>query len=190
MNRNDIRPAAIGIASGVATIAALVACLEYDPWNVVADRLARLDLTAAERAELARADQAAAERAHQASQTHKQNQVRQAERDAHDIAGFTPALLSTPNLVAAPEELTLVQLADEIAHAEHTLRHTLTSPNAAAEHRRHKAALDCEWHHRDSFDARVARSRAEWLRHRIATEKVNAARTAPWPQLPTVSPYV
>ncbi|MFC8385842.1 hypothetical protein [Nocardia sp. NPDC057272] len=190
MNRNDIRPAVIGIASGVATIAALIACLEYDPLNAMADRLARLNLTAAERAELARADQAAAERARQASQTHKQNQVRQAERDAHDIAGFNPALLSTPNLVDAPAELAFAQLAEEIVHTEHALRHTLTSPNAAAGHRRHKAALDCEWGHRDSFDARIARSRAEWLRHRIATEKVTAARTAPWPQLPAVAPYV
>ncbi|WP_328712269.1 hypothetical protein [Nocardia salmonicida] len=190
MNRNDIRPAVIGIASGVATIAALVACLEYDPWNSVAGRLAHHNLTGAERAELARIDQAAAERARQAREVHKRTQARQAERDADDIAGFTPALLSTRNLVTAPAELTFAQLADEIAHTEHTLRHTLTSPNAAANHRRHKAALDCEWRHRDSFDARIARSRAEWLRHRIATEKVNAARTAPWPQLPTVAPYI
>lgn len=191
MSYNNIRPAAIGITAGALTAVALVALIEYDPIDTAIDRLAQLKLTPAERAELARIDQKAGDRSREAHAFKERRDAERAETDALDLAGFAPDLLSTPGLAATAAELTIAELAAEIVRAEQVRRaHRFRAPGLAEAHRRHHSALNCEWRRRDALDARFKLSRPEALRHRIATEKVQAARLAPWPPLPTVAPFV
>lgn len=192
MNRNDFRPAAVGITAGVLTVAALVAILEHDPFHAVAARLARDRLSPEEQAELTRIEQdrAATYRAHCAEQ-----EIKDAERAAEaerDLAGFDPQLLSVPGTASAPTDLTVSQLADEIVHTEDGLRwYGTNQPTVGADVlHQHGKALRCEWRRRDSFDARTKLPLHEQMRHRIAAEKVNTALYGPWPRPSTALPVV
>lgn len=189
MNRNDIRPLAIGAAAGTASAIALLAWLESDLSFAFAEHLARRKLTADERAELDRIKQSQAEASHQARQRQTAAKRDQAERDAEDLSKFDRTLLSTPGQFRVPAQMTVTELAHEIAHTEQALReanHTSDQPRIS----RHHTALRTEWRRRDSYEARCKLSHHESLRHAIAAEKITAAGKAPWPQLPTSLPYI
>jgi len=189
MNRNDIRPAVIGVAAGTASVVALLVWLEADVSNTVAEHLARRKLTADERAELDRIKQSQTEADRQHCERRAAAEKDNAERDAEDLAKFDRALLSTPGQFTAPAEMTVIELANEIAHTEQALReanHTTNSARISGHH----TALQTEWRRRDSFEARCKLSRPDSLRHAIAAEKVNAARNAPRKPLPTSLPFV
>ncbi|MGW5572632.1 hypothetical protein ACWEVD_15620 [Nocardia thailandica] len=183
MNRNDIRPAAIGVTAGALTVAALIAVLEYDPRRAVAERLAQAKLSPEDQTELARIKQQRkdAYRAHRADQ--KRQDAERAEADARELAGFDPQLLSTPGMAMTTADLTVAQLATEIVGTKDRLSHGDLMYSAAVTLRRHEAALRCEWRRRDSFDARTKLPLVDQMRHRIAAEKVNTALYGPLPQL-------
>ncbi|MFF2082861.1 hypothetical protein ACFVVM_03760 [Nocardia sp. NPDC058176] len=194
MSYNNIHPVTIGVSAGVLAFAALVALVEYDPVNPIADRLAQCKLTPAERAELARIQHEDREKSREFKARQARRAAERAETDAADLAGFDPDLLTTPGLVATAAGLTVSELAAEIVAAERTERTEREAPTGSLQQviarRAHHRALDCEWHRRDAFEARLKLSRSEALRHRIAAEKVQAARSAPYLPLPTVFPFV
>ncbi|MBW0270061.1 hypothetical protein ATM97_02860 [Nocardia sp. MH4] len=179
MNRNDIRPAAIGIAAGVATLAGLIAWAEFEPHRELAYRLARRRLTAAERAELDRI--AAEQRAEQAERARffEKQDAEQAARRAEDLAGFEPKLLVASRTVATPDELSLEELVAEIVHSEAQYRSSsdwIRDPRAGD----HALALRTEWQRRDSGMQRYTRTRVEQLRYDLARNTIKAASNAPW----------
>lgn len=187
MNRNDIRPAVIGIAAGAATIAGLIAWFEVEPHLAVVDYLARRKLTAEERAELARiAAEQAADQAERASY-YKQNDAEEAARRAEVLAGFEPELLTTAATVSGVDELSLEELVAELVYTEGKFRSLdgwIRDPRAGD----HAAALRAEWRRRDSGMQRYTRPRVEQLRYDLARNKIEAASTAPYAPLPPFTP--
>ncbi|MEV6361329.1 hypothetical protein [Nocardia asteroides] len=189
MNRNDIRTLVIGVTAGAASVVALLAWVESDMVFAVGEHLARRKLTADERAELDRIKQSQAVASRQACERQIAAKQRQAERDAEDLTKFDRALLSTPGQFSEPAQMSVTELAHEIAHTEHALReanHTSDQPRI----RRHHTALMTEWRRRDSYEARCTLPRHESMRHAIAAEKITAASKTPWKRLPTSLPYV
>ncbi|MEU5410511.1 hypothetical protein [Nocardia asteroides] len=187
MNRTDIRPAVIGIAAGVATIAGLIAWSEFEPHRELAYQLARRRLTAAERAELDRiAAEQRADQAERASFYEKQDAERVA-RQAEVLAGFEPQLLTTAAAVTSPAELSLEELVAEIVYTEGKYRSLdgwIQDPRASD----HAAALREEWRRRNAPEARWTRSRVEQLRYDLARNKIDGATRAPYAPIPPFAP--
>ncbi|KIA60555.1 hypothetical protein FG87_36165 [Nocardia vulneris] len=149
--------------------------VEYDPYDCLAQRLAVYKLTAAERAELAKLT----EQRRLDSDRHRlvveRDQQERAEAAARLAAGFNPDLLNLDDPVGDPRELDLTQLVAEIEHAEHTYRHAdhhLVYP--------HREALYREFQRRREFDELMKLSRADRIRLDLASQRVNAARHAPF----------
>lgn len=187
MNRNDIRPAVIGIAAGVATIAGLIAWVEFEPHRELAYQLARRRLTAAERAELDRI--AAEQRADQAERARffEEQDAERAARQAEVLAGFEPELLTTAAAVNSPAELSLEELVGEIVYTEAKYRSVdgwILDPRSGD----HAAALRAEWWRRDSGLERWTRSRVEQLRYDLARNKIEGATRAPYAPIPPFMP--
>lgn len=187
MNRNDIRPAVIGVAAGVATIAGLIAWFEIEPHRAVVDYLARRQLTAAERAELDRiATEQVADQAERADYYKRQDAEEAARREAV-LAGFTPELLTTAAAVNSPDELSLEELVAELVYTEGKYRSLdgwIRDPRTGD----HAAALRAEWRRRDSGLQRWTRPRVEQLRYDLARNKIEAATRAPYPPIPAFTP--
>lgn len=184
MNRTDIRPAMIGVAAGVATLAGLIAWFETEPHRAVAYYLARRQLTADERAELdrIRAEQQA-DQAERARFFEEQDAARSARR-AEVLAGFEPALLTVDSDATTVEELSLEELVAELVHSEEQYRSCSTwilDPRTGD----HAAALREEWQRRNAPELRWTRSRVEQLRYDLARNKVDAAQAAPWTPVST-----
>lgn len=179
MNRNDIRPAVIGIAAGATTIAGLIAWSEFEPHRAVVDYLARRQLTADERSELDRiAAERIAEQAERAS-FYKEQDAAQAARCAEVLAGFVPELLTVASAVTSPDELGLDELVAEIVHVEAQYRSSndwILDPRVSD----HGAALREEWRRRNSGLLPYTRSRVEQLRYDLARELIGAATSAPY----------
>lgn len=187
MNRNDIRPAVVGIAAGVATIAGLIAWFEIEPHLAVIDYLARRKLTPAERAELDRI--AAEQRAEQAERAsfYKRQDAEEAARRAEVLAGFEPELLTTAAAVSGVDELSLEELVAELVYTETKYRSLdgwIRDPRTGD----HAAALRAEWRRRDSGLQRWTRPRVEQLRYDLARHKIEAATRAPYPPIPPFMP--
>ena len=184
MNRNIIRPAAIGISAGVSVFAALYALVEFDPFDDIEDYLARRRLTPGERAELDRIAAEQAERDQLYRAQREQDEQEREQQAATVAAGFAPELLSTPGMVATAQELTLPQLVAEIIHAEQQFR----SGCGPAERYAHCAALFGEWRRRNDYRMRSTLPRVEWLRLDIAREQIETARRQPWPHIAFPTP--
>jgi hypothetical protein len=186
MNRNTIRPAAIGITAGAAAFAALFAWVEVDPWHSISERIARGKLTADERAELDRIAAESKTSNEEYLKVQERDRQRRAEQDARDAKGFDPALLITePGTASTPQELELGDLVTEIVHAEQTLRQgsVWNTPLSL-----HNVALNAEWRRRDSWDARYKLSHVEILRRNILRDRLETARRAPLPPAEPVAP--
>ncbi|QIS02336.1 hypothetical protein F5X71_08375 [Nocardia brasiliensis] len=175
MNHTTIRAIAIGVTAGAGVFAALLALVEYDPWHVVAEQIARRQLSPAERDELERLRIEQQDRDRRNRAYIETEQQRRAERDAAVAAGFNPDLLSTATVpVGDPHELTLADLVAEIEHAEQAYRHRdrgLLYP--------HREALHLEFTRRNDWQARMSVSRADQLRLDLAANRVQAARSQP-----------
>lgn len=173
MNRNDIRPAAIGVAAALAAFGGIYVWLEYEPWERLGGALARRQLTPEERAEL---DQLAAEQRVQYQRSRdyiEQEDKKRTERNTEIAAGFNPDLLNGETVTSA-RELDLAGLVAEIEHAEQAYRSAdrrLLYP--------HREALFLEFQRRNDWTTRATASRADRLRLDIADKRVKAARSRP-----------
>ncbi|MGN2640603.1 hypothetical protein ACTD5D_31425 [Nocardia takedensis] len=115
MNRNDIRPALVGVTAGALTMAGLAAVLEYDVAGRVADRIERARMSPAQRAE---SDALAARiRAH-----HQQVCARIDADRARRREAFRPELVTTVDGITALEDFTVEQLITEIRERRRLLR--------------------------------------------------------------------
>lgn len=176
MNRNDIRPAAVGIAAGAAVFAGLIAWVEIDPWNNVVERVARHRLTPAERAELERISAERAERDRKFLATVERDQEDREKLRLQVQDGFCPELLKTPGSVASPQELSTDDLVAEIEYAEQS-RYQYTSSGSRFGH---CEALAQEFRERrNDWQVRAKLPRVEQLRLDIAAARVDAARSRP-----------
>ncbi|QBS40400.1 hypothetical protein DMB37_10000 [Nocardia sp. CS682] len=158
----------------MSVFTALICWVEYQPWEAVAEHLARRQLTPAERAELDRLIAQKQDRDMRYSALAGQDKQKQAERDAEIAAGFNPDLL-LGDPVTGPGELDLTALVAEIEHAEHAYRHAdcrLVYP--------HREALHLEFRRRNHWQARSTTARADLLRLDIAADRINAARNRPF----------
>ncbi|MET9030465.1 hypothetical protein ABZW96_33335 [Nocardia sp. NPDC004168] len=173
MNRNDIRPAAVGIAAGAAMFAGLIAWIEIDPWNSMAERVARHRLSPAERAEIERIEAERDERSREYAAKTKQDQESQ-RLQVQD--GFSPELLKTPGSVTSPQELSVEDLVAEIEYAEEA-RYQYPISGLWF---RHCDALAQEFmERRNNWETRSKLPRVERLRLDIAADRVRTARSRP-----------
>ncbi|MFC9999668.1 hypothetical protein [Nocardia sp. NPDC127526] len=111
MHRNNIKPIAIGVGAGAATIGALIAWFELDPPQRVREAVEWLRLSPAERAEWKHAKAQEAARSAKFLREHE-------ERKAALRAKFDPAILTTAAAGTALEELTVPELLAEIDAAQ------------------------------------------------------------------------
>ncbi|WP_063046246.1 hypothetical protein [Nocardia pseudovaccinii] len=173
MNRNNIRPAAVGIAAGAAMFAGLIAWVEIDPWNNMVDRVARRRLSPAERAEIERIETKRDEWNREYAA--KSNQNRESQR-LQVQEGFSPELLQTPGLVTSPQEMSVEDLVAEIEHAEKSrYQYPLSDVGSWF---RHCEALHQEFtERRNNWETRSKLPRVEQLRLDIAADRVSVARS-------------
>ncbi|MBF6302258.1 hypothetical protein IU459_32665 [Nocardia amamiensis] len=172
MNRNDIRPAAVGIAAGAAAFAGLIAWVEIDPWNSMAERVARRRLSPAERAEIERIEAKRDEWNREYAAKSKQD--RESQRlQVQD--GFCPQLLKTPDSVTSPQELSTNDLVAEIEYAEKSrYQYPISGDGSWFQH---CEALAQEFRERrNDWETRSKLPRVERLRLDIAAERVSAAQ--------------
>jgi hypothetical protein len=178
MNRNDIRPALIGVAAGTVAFGALVAWAEYNPWDSIVDRVARRQLSPAERAELDRITAEDTARSKAYCESAQQRLVEREERWAAQIELFDPQRLITvrPSPLASMDELPTAVLVDEIVQAQRVLREQGWNKMQCD----HCDALYAEWQRRDYPEHRYTLPRSEQLQHDIFRRQVESARNASW----------
>jgi hypothetical protein len=183
MNRNNIRPAVIGVAAGATVFGALVAWVEFDPWRSISEVRARRQLTTEELAALNRiaADRQARDDEYRAQRA--ESAQRRAETADLAAEGFRPDLLATPRAITSVQELATADLVAEIVHIEQVVRQNYSAPWAA-----HRDALLGEWQRRDTFECRYTGPRVEQMRHQIYHDQVEIARFAPYPVREPLAP--